>query len=405
MNKILLFLLLLLIVPLVPSVVAVGVSPPLAEYIFKPNISDSLHFYFRNNQDRDITLLANLSGELAHYAKITSRDSGLVKPNEKMYVDIDFSLPESIGESGWHSFNVVATELEATGGTVGARGQVVVPIRFFVQYPGKKLSLKLEANDAGVGEDVNFKIFVSNLGTEPVEKAKVTVEIFKGSEKVGEVSSEEFAVGVLENVKKELFWNSGTNSPGVYNAKATLSYEAGNEYANDSFRIGTFDIEVKNYTKEVGKGIVNKFFIELESKWNRNIENIFANVDVLKDGKTMTSFSAAMPTLAPWERKNISSFLDASNLNEGTYELEIRLNFSSEGMTNSKTVKGQIEVVAAKKETAVEEKIEKKEEGFAISKYLTTVNLLIIIIIVLVVINIIILIRKRKNEKERDTYI
>jgi len=397
-------LLLLLAVFMVPFVIAVGVSPPSVEYIFQPNISGDLHFYFRNNQDRDTTLLANISGELAKYAKITSADATVIKPQEKMYVDLNFALPDDIGGPGWHVFSLVATELEATGGTVGARGQVVVPVRFFVQYPGKKLELKIDASDAGMGENADLKLFISNVGTDPVEKAKVTVEIFKGNEKVGEVSTEEFPVAVLENTKKELFWNSGNNPQGVYTAKGTLNYESNAAYANTTFRIGTFDIDVKNYTRKAGSGAINKFIMEIESKWNRNIENIFANVDVLSGGNVLTTFSAAMQTLGPWATKNMSGFLDATNLNEGTYDIEMRLNFSSEGMTNSKTVKGQIEIVAAEK-IAKEEQPEAKKEGFVISKYLTTVNILILIVAILIIINVIILMRKKKNEKERDAYI
>jgi len=403
MNKILVFLIALFIVP---AVIAVGVSPPSVEYIFQPGMSDDLHFYFRNNQDRDTTLLANISGELADYAKITSADATVIRPQEKMYVDLHFALPDSIGDPGWHSFSLVATELEATGGTVGARGQVVVPVRFFVQYPGKKLDIKMDAQDAGMGEDVKFKLSITNLGTEAVSNAKATVEIYKGTDKIGEVSTDEFPVDVLGKLTKDLAWNSGSNPQGVYAAKATLIYDGGPAFANATFKIGTLDLDVRNYTRVVGKGIINKFLIELESRWNRNIDNIFADVNVSKGGNTLTSFSSAMQTLGPWAIKNMTGFLDATGLSEGTYDIQIRLNFSSEGIERSKIVDGQIQVVGGEKIAPEMKANETKKGGFALSKYLTTINLLILIVIVLVIINIIILIRKKKkNENQGNTYI
>jgi hypothetical protein len=395
MRKILFGLVFLLAIPFVCSV---GVSPPTYESVFKPGMEGEIQFYFRNNLDKAETLLASLEGDLAEYARITSASEALLNPEERMFVTISFKLPDSIGEPGWHAFNVVATESEGSGGTVGARGQVVVPVKFFVQYPGKRLNLRLDASDAGVGEDVKFKLHISNVGTEPVENAQATIDILDDGEKKGTVATDKISVGVMESKIVEASWNSGSIAQGVYLANAVLNYEGGPAYANDTFRIGTFDIDVINFTKKVGKGLVNKFVIEIESKWSQNIENIFATVDVAGRG---ISFSAATQQLRPWERKNMSGVLDATSLEIGTYPIQINISFSSGGMTKTKIVNGSIEVVEGK---YVEEKVteEKPNAGKNNSSlgYLTTTNILIIIVVLLIIINIIILIRKKKKNEE-----
>ncbi len=408
MKKILLFFLMILLIPLA---ISVGVAPPSAQYIFEPGMEGEVQFYFRNNLKEPATLIASLSGELAEYAEIISEKEMYLNHNERGFVEIRFDLPESIGEPGWHSFNVIATEAEGTGGTVGARGQIVVPVKFFVQYPGKKLDLRLNAKDAGEGEEVKIELYISNIGTEKVSNAQANVGIYKEDEKIGEVSSETFAVDVLENKKIELRWDSEGASSGVYLARGTLDYEGDTALANDTFKLGLFDIEVLEHTQKVGEGIINRFLLVLESKWNREIENIFSEITVLDNRSAMTTFSIAEKALGPWEQKTLSGFLDAKDLAKGIYDLDIRLRFSSGGETREKTVKGQIEVVEEDKveeitEALVEKpagKIEKDIKG--LGAYLTTTNILVALVIILIIVNIIILVKKKKkNEKgEGDT--
>lgn len=399
MRKILLALLMLLMVPVALSV---GVSPPAKEYIFEPGIEGEIQFYFRNNLEKPTTLIASLGGELADYATISSEKEMYLNPQEKGYVDVSFSLPEHIGEPGWHSFNVIATEASGSGGTVGARGEVKVPISFFVLYPGKKLSIKLDAADAGVGQNVSLRLNVFNVGTEPVEQASAKIEILKDSKKIGEVSSEPFAVEVMESKNIDIYWNSEGAAQGVYLANAAVAYSLGEEYANDTFRIGTFDIDVTNHTKKVGRNAVNKFFVEVESKWNQKIENIFADINVLKNGNSVASFSAAEQSLEPWQKKRINGFLDAEGLEKGGYNISINVRFSSQGETKTKVFGGSIEVVDKEEaETAAEAAMPVEESrGNWISGYFTTTNILMLLVVLLVIINLAILVKRRKNEKQ-----
>src|SRR3989338_13414 len=123
MKKILLLAVLLLIIPLVHSV---GVSPAEARYIFEPNMSGEASFNFRNNLERNITIIPSLKGELKDYAHYADPSPIKLTPGKSGQVTVSFQLPESIGAPGWHSIDVVASELEGTGGSVGARGEVVV---------------------------------------------------------------------------------------------------------------------------------------------------------------------------------------------------------------------------------------------------------------------------------------
>lgn len=406
MKKICLFLLILVFIP---AVISVGVSPPSQKYIFEPGMEGEANFYFRNNLEAPATLIASLGGELEEYAEITSDEQIYLEPQERGFVEISFDLPENIGEPGWHSFNVLATEAKGTGGTVGARGQIVVPVKFFVQYPGEKLELKLDAKDAGEGESVTFNLHISNVGTQKVSDAQAKIDIYKEQDKVGEVKSEKFAVDVLKSTKLEVSWDAENASSGVYSAKGIIDYNSGNATANDTFKIGNFDIKVLNFTRKVGEKVINRFLLKLENEWNREINNLFADISVIKNESVATKFSIAKEIIEPWEIKTLSGFLDAENLEKGVYDLRIKLKFSSGDDTMRKTVNGKLEVVG--KEEAEEIKREYIEqsgetEGPAAGKikgigdYLTTTNLLVGLVLALIIVNIIILLKRRKNGKK-----
>lgn len=400
MRKIFIFLLAILLIPIVHSV---GVGPPSYEYVFQPGLSDDISFYFRNNLQEPTMIEGTLEGELSQYAEITSESNLYLEYNEKGYIYISFNLPEKIETPGWHSFSIVATEKKGGEGFIAARGQIIAPVKFFVQYPGKKLDIKVDARDAGEGQDAKIKLTISNVGTDPVTGAQAKIEIFKENQKIGEVQTDLFDMDVMQKKEIDLIWNTGNNKQGEYIAKAILSYADKIELAEDKFRIGTFDLDVSDYTKEVASGTINKFFIELESKWSTDIENIFADISVLNSGKEITKLSLAEPLLASWQKKKVSGFLDASDLEVGEYPIKIDLRFSSNGETKTKIVDGKITVL---KENEIKEKIaETQKEDLtknksAIWKFITTTNILILVVIILVIINGIFLIKKRKKKKD-----
>ncbi|MBW3022811.1 hypothetical protein KY308_01795 [Candidatus Woesearchaeota archaeon] len=400
MRRLLLIFLILLIIPIAHSV---GVSPAEAKYIFTPNMNGEVGFTFRNNLDRNITIMPLLRGELKDYAHYVDASPLKLAVGTSGSVKVVYNLPESIGEPGWHSIGVVAAEVEGTGGTVGARGEVVVFIKFFVQYPGKYLSAILDAQDAKKDEDVNLYVYLSNLGTEDVSAANATIEIYDSGGKIGQVYTNTLPVKVQENAKLEAKWSSAGHSSGVYDAKAIVKYDEKTVESNDSFRIGTFHVSIINFSDKAVSKKINPFDITVRSEWNDDIENIFANVYVLDKGSKISTFSVASPVLKAWETKKINGYFDAQDIAPGTYNVEIEMSYSSKGSDKSESTKakGTIEVLEGGEIIAEEPKAPSQPPA-AKASFLTTTNLLIILIVILVLFNLIMLVkRRRKNEGEK----
>ncbi|MEM4336816.1 MAG: CARDB domain-containing protein [Candidatus Woesearchaeota archaeon] len=387
---------------LVPSALCVGVSPPELKYTFVPNMSGEATFYFRNNLERDITIVPSLSGELKEYARYYDDTPIRLAPDERGTVTVKFRLPESIGEPGWHSLGIVATESEGTGGNVGARGEVTVFIRFFVQYPGKYLKATLDASDAKLNEDVKLKVTLSNLGKEDIDSASAKIEIYSEGKKIDQVFTDSTSVKVGETKNLETKWSSIGQKKGTYFAKAIINYDNKSTEANDTFKIGTFHLRIINFTNKAESNKINDFEMFVENEWNENVENIFADVNILSGNALLRTFSLAEARIKPWEIKKIKGYFDAKGIKPGIYDLNIKMTYGSYGKTETTIENGTIEIIE-KKEISIEEEKSSKITFFSKQKIMNTTNVLIALIILLVIVNIILLVKKkRKDEEEKE---
>jgi len=377
---------------MIPSVFSVGVSPASVNVVFSPNLEQDIEFRFRNNMGQDMNILLRLEGEFSKYATLDS-DKIFVADGGYGFTTVHLKLPEKPEKAGWNTIWLVATEAEVRGGgSVGAKGEVKVPINIFSQYPGKYVEVILDAKDAKIGEDAEFEVTVKNLGTENISSVKATIEIYNGKKKLDEVKTDEKPLNVLESVKLYAKWPTRGQEPGKYFAKAIVDYDGNTAYANDTFRIGQLYIAITNFTKNAIAGTINKFLVEIESNWNDDVENVYADVFVFKNGEKKSQFKTISEKVSKFEKKNLTGYLDASNIDVGIYDLSIVLNY--EGLTTNAS--GLLNV-SGERLPEVELPTAERPSGFG--KYLTATNLLILIIILLVLMNIW-LYKRRKRENE-----
>ena len=179
----------------------------------------------------------------------------------------------------------------------------------------------------------------------------------------------------------EALFDASKHSAGTHKAIAHVTYADKSKDLEAGFKIGTLHIKINNYTGTFFKDKIGKFNIEIESRWNTKIDNIFAEVNVFNNTKEVSSFKTVSVSLEPWEKKMISTLWDIQGLGEGTYDLDITLFY--EGQTTKITEK--IEIIVPKEEISI------------FKKYFTMTNLLIVAVLLLIIINIIILVKKRKK--------
>jgi hypothetical protein len=310
-----------------------GITPAITKVYFQPNMS----FFVNYNvlySDSDTNLIAYADGDLAEYVKI---DKNVFKGQEGFTVYVD--LPFFINKSGQNKLYIKVKEYNKNSSGIGVAIEVGSLILVKVPYPGKYGEINLfNVNNINEGESINFYLELNNLGEEELNP-EVKVEVysdgklfgtyFLGTKKIAPNSMEAFSTTIKETKYKQ----------GSYDALAYVYIDNKNKtilMANKTFYVGNLMINVINWTGKVSRGKISPYIIQVESKWNNNLKNVFAEVNVSRNEKQADFFKTPSIELKKWEISNLQGFFNAENLKEGLYKADIILYY--ENMTTKKNV-------------------------------------------------------------------
>ena len=332
MKKLLLALLLLSILFSMQQAEAIGLAHGELKHDFASNKEITVRFqpmYYSNAENLEI----NLTGDLLEYAERTELDK------DGTFI-VTINLPAYIDTPGTHILYVSVQENAAGVGTVGTATQVVNRIQVLVPYEGKYLRiLGFSANNVVKGEDGFFTINVDNVGEITIESAYSEVKIYDNltQELIDTVESEAISLGSFERHLFEIPWTDPPHKNGIYNAVATAYFDGQSVQAETSFHIGELLVEISDFSETVPKSRTAPLDINLESKWNDEIRDVYASVRL--NGQEYKSYPATVPA---WGEQTVTAYVDASDLEIGEkYPVELVIFY--EGKTN--TASGEIEII------------------------------------------------------------
>lgn len=307
---------------------SVGISPAYFNEHFEPGLEKSFTFNtFNPDPENGIGII--LEGDLTEYANLSTN---FIQGRGQF--EVTLKLPEKLEKPGAHILRVRVFESknisEEGFSGVGGVAAIIAPIKILVPYPGKYTESTFSINNVNEGEDTFYEIEIQNLGTEKVT-IQVSIDIFKNNESGEKILTEKIETITLKsknvlNIVDTL--NTSTFEAGNYYATATIDYGK-KDILNDTFKIGEFLIEIIDYDYQFEKGKINRFNIEIENKWNAQIDHIFAAVTITDQGKVVANFRTVSIDTEAWETKNITGFFDATDLESKRYLANIRLFYAN----------------------------------------------------------------------------
>lgn len=315
---------------------SVGISPAYFNEHFEPSLEKTFTFNtFNSNPEEGIGIV--LEGDLAQYANLSTN---YIQGSGQFEVLI--SLPEKLEKPGTHTLLVKVfeskniSEEEMIGG-IGGVAEINAPIKILVPYPGKYIESKFRINNVNEGEDTSYELEIQNLGTEDVT-IRASIDIFKNNASGEKILTKRLDEIILKsknvlNAVDEL--NTNQLEAGDYYAIATIDYGK-KDFLNDTFKIGEFLIEIVDYNYQFEKGRINRFDIEIENKWNAQMSHIFATVTITDQGKVVSDFKTVSVDTQAWEKRNITGFFDATDLESKRYLANINLFY--ENLSSNKLV-------------------------------------------------------------------
>ena len=321
-----LILLVLISIFLINGIYALGLSPGKVETNFVPNQEFFINYRVLG-VDSDQKLIIYPDGELSEY--VTIDKTSVIGPGE---FTVTVKLPDKVDKPGPNFLYIKVLEDIPEGGGISTRLQVGALVVIYVPYPGSYAEInKFEINDANINEPVIFTVGVSSLGDNDID-ANVKIDVHSdegivdsfdlGTKKILKQSSEIF----IRKVEKGFL-------AGNYNATLKVNYGIIIKQIK-AFRIGSLNVEILNSSDKFIEGKINEFKIDIESKWNNKIRNIFAEVNITKNNEEVDFFKTPSVELEPWEKKTLEGFFNAENAEPGKYKAKVILNY--EGIKSEK---------------------------------------------------------------------
>jgi len=304
---------------------------------FSPKASYEFDYVVRTttSSDVEITLIDENEVNLSQYITITPNIFLDTHSGEIHNFKVSLDLPESIEIPGPHTvkIKVSETDLDTTDSIVAAKSSSTARLIVHIPYPGKYLRIyKFSIADIGESDPLQIRLDVKNYGTETVDSAIGRITIYSlETEDIPErtVYTEDKPIAPQKLVNFPTTVNAGQLKPGKYKADARVKYE-GTEYTptvTKYFNIGTLDLKLLNYSKQIEKKSIQKFEIVVENSWNNKISDVFGSLNIpgyIGEIKTPTI------ELRPFEWSPMTAYIDTEKLELGTHKATIILNFENQ---------------------------------------------------------------------------
>ncbi len=374
------------------AVLAVGISPPDMQANMVYGSFQQFEFYAINTMDYPLNI--EIGAGSAYLGEYITLDKELltVDPNEWKPFKVRVDYPDEPLKPGIHEIKVSATEQRAEEGMIVARASVTARLYIREAYPGSYAEAEVKAENKNIEETVPIEVILNNYGTDIINTATGYIDIFFNEEKIKTLELSPVGnITTYQSKKMHAKLDTKGLMPGVYTINAVVSYDEKTAKAQGEFKLGTLNIDITDFTKQAYQNKINPFEIIIESRWNKKINNVFADVNVKENNSIATSFRTISQDLEKWEQKSILGYLNAEGLSLGMHDIEIYLNY--EGLQTIE--EGKINIT----EEIIPEIEEPKSSKLAI--YLTVIVAVLIAIIIFLIIS---MGRKKNEEETANTY-
>ncbi|MFH1445375.1 MAG: hypothetical protein ABIF08_02755 [Nanoarchaeota archaeon] len=208
---------------MISSSEAIGVSPSRLVIDFEPGLQEIREFSILNNGENTLNIEIYKKGDLAEYITLYDTASSL-EPGERKYFTYDINLPETLEGFGIFDTRIGAVEAAPEGSMMGGRAAVESQLWIKKLFDGKYAEVNLILNNIYAGDIMNFRIKISNFGTETIDCDTILKIYNSNDESVKEIALEDIVISfdVVDYLNSE--WDTETVEAGDYKAVAIVSY-------------------------------------------------------------------------------------------------------------------------------------------------------------------------------------
>lgn len=365
-----------------------------AQLTYKPNLETSYSYTIIPTSPHTLDYSIGLRGDLAQYISVTPTILKEISPNQNPSIIASIKLPSELPAEilpGGHTVFIHVEEnlSSITADGIGAKSAVDILIRILVLYPTKYLGSTLNIANINENEDITAEITIANYGEEIINAVKGIIEIYDSNNTLVKTLNTNTKMFLESNSNSKLIakGNSIGLKPGDYSAKAFINWDENNSVSETKFRIGSLDIAINSFTKEMELDTINEVSINIESLWNDLLKDVYAIISVDEE-----SIKTPTVDLEPWQKQFLKGYLNTEGLTLGEHPITITVFYGEEEIT---TKTGTINIIEQKGKLIQEAPAPVKNElaGIQIMMYILSA-----MVFVLIAFNVFLMMKNKKKD-------
>ena len=331
---------------ILPSAMAVGISPGLREVVYVPYEEVDVTFWASSAGSGDnAPVKITTSGYMQKYME-TNITQLYVNEGENVpfTITLHFPGPDDV-RPGKHTNKVVITETRTPTGSVGGIASVAGFLDVMVPAGDYYVEMEFAAPDTEVGEDVPFAITLTSYGRKStVVSGKVDIYEIGVPEPFDTVSFDSVQIDPGHKKIVTIPWDPKDTTAGDYSAIAEIRYQGVKRSDIKKFRLGDVSAKIWKITgTTVSKGDVAKLTFYVESMWMHAIEAVNGEVRIDLSKNRMESITTNSINMKPGRDKDnkLVAYWNTRGYSTGTYDATLTLRYGDKTLEEE----FQVEVV------------------------------------------------------------
>ena len=332
-------MIMLLIIVLSGTAAALGVTPARTSLDFSAGNQENIKINIINNEHEDMRLLIHADGKFSRYLKIEedtvsmSSDERMKTINAKLIMGGEMKKSPGQNEIMLRILKLPEGSSEGSGNSakVSATVEVVHQIRVNVPYPGVYLEVPdIYINTPSDGSSADFTIPVFNRGEKSIRGINGEIRIYNPDGKmVGTVETGSLSLkgGAKGKLNAEY---TGEGGRGRYRAVITIDYAGKTAEIEKEFFMGSQLIDITGVTVDkFSLGSIAKFNIILDSRWNQQINDVYADVTIRdSSNKLQTKFKTPTTDVGAESTGILNAYWDTGDAEPGEYTMHVVLHYT-----------------------------------------------------------------------------
>ncbi|MDP3733828.1 MAG: hypothetical protein Q8R37_01240 [Nanoarchaeota archaeon] len=304
----------------IPPALAIGLSgKSLSPIIYVPGKNIINHYFVT---DTSLPVQISVGGDLSQYITLT--------PLLNNEFDLIIQFPEEFIPVGTYSFSLSATEI-AQDVSPGIGSLTSVSKRIIVEAYSfdKEITASLSAPSVNENGTVHFTVNVESRTYSDINSINAKIVITDAENAtLGEVRTNTKALPALAVETLAASFNTTGLRPSQYHARAYVQFDGRQKIADATFRIGTMDLLLLNYTAVLEQGF-STFQAMVFNNWGNELRNVYAKLLLPELSENQLLLQTPSIDLGPWQ-EGVLEGITKIDLPEGEYNGILQLLFEGE---------------------------------------------------------------------------